>query len=196
MNEDWWSDYYDTPSKGLAKGEISVVVAEITVNTRGYFESCVGHAYIGNPKMGPYVCSRLQMRAGFEPARGPDGRKVVGIYRKLIMVANVNAETSFRVPTFGIHIRGTTPTGNTNPFEIQFFLDTNGQVSDCSLIQFVGIHLEKHRQVVDPETVQHACGQVAIQLKPQPPRDKRGNPIPTTQNALVITDGPLETQNQ
>jgi len=20
MNEDWWSDYYDTPSKGLAKG--------------------------------------------------------------------------------------------------------------------------------------------------------------------------------
>ena len=86
---DWWSDYYDTPSKGLAPGELSVVVAEITVNKNGYFAGCTGHTYTGNPKMGPYVCSRLQMRAGFEPAHGPDGRKVIGVYRKLIIVANV-----------------------------------------------------------------------------------------------------------
>lgn len=95
MTTDWWSDYYDTPKQGLAVGELSVVLAEITVNTYGGFAGCVGHVYTGNPQMGPYVCSRLKMRAVFKPARAPDGRKVVGIYRKLIIVANVRKETAF-----------------------------------------------------------------------------------------------------
>src|SRR5437868_4424923 len=76
MSTDWWSDYYDTPERGLAPGEMSLVVAEMTVNTAGYMQSCIGHTYVGNPQMGPYVCSRLKMRAVFDPARGPDGRKV------------------------------------------------------------------------------------------------------------------------
>jgi hypothetical protein len=29
-----------------------------------------------------------------------------------------------------------------------------------------------------------------------PSRDKRGNPIPTAQNALVIIGGPVESHNQ
>lgn len=196
LTSDWWSDYYDTPSKGLAQGELSVVVAEITVNKNGYFAGCVGHSYTGNPKMGPYVCGRLQMRAGFEPARGPDGRKVIGVYRKMIIVANVNKTTTFRMPSFGIHIPGPAPTASDNPFEIQFYLDPNGQVSDCSLIDSVGINLEKHKQVVDPATVQRACAEVPLQLKPVPPHDKGGAAIATSQNALVTIEKSVEQHNQ
>src|SRR5438045_2354541 len=97
MTTDWWSDYYDTPSQGLALGEMSLVVAEMTINTHGYISGCDGHAYAGNPQMGPYVCSRLRQRAVFEPARAPDGRKVTGVYRKLIVTANVTKETKFRI---------------------------------------------------------------------------------------------------
>jgi hypothetical protein len=196
MTTDWWSDYYDTPTQGLAAGEMSLVVAEMTVNKSGYMQSCIGHTYVGNPQMGTYVCSRLKMRAGFEPARGPDGRKVIGIYRKLITVANVTKVTNFRAPNFGIHIPASAQSSSENPFEIQFYLDANGQVSDCSLVDSVGIHLEKHKQVVDPAAVQRACAEIPVQLKPVPPRDKNRNPIPTAQNALVIIDKPVDPHNQ
>jgi hypothetical protein len=196
MTTDWWSNYYDTPAQGLAPGEMSLVVAEMTVSQSGYIAGCVGHAYLGNPQMGPYVCSRLKMRAVFKPARGPDGRKVIGIYRKLISVANVKTETQFRVPNFGIHVRAPAGSAKDNPFEIQFYLGANGQVSDCSLIDAVGLNLERHKQVVDPATVQRACAEIPNQLKPVPPRDKHGNPVPTAQNALVIIGGPVESHNQ
>ena len=196
MTNDWWSNYYDTPSRGLAPGELSVVLAEITVSPRGSFAGCTGHVYAGNPRMGPYVCSRLKMRAIFEPARGPDGKKVTGIYRKSIIVANVRNPTHFRVPSFGIHIRAPATSASDNPFEIQFFLDANGNVSHCSLIETIGLNLERHKQVVDPVAVQRACAEVSTQLKPAPPRDKRGIPIATVQNALVIVDGPVVDSNQ
>jgi hypothetical protein len=193
---DWWSDYYDRPGQGLTRGELSVVVAEITVNTRGYFAGCVGRVYAGNPQMGPYVCGRLKMRAEFEPARGPDGRKITGIYRKLIIVANVNKETQFRAPDFGIRIAARPGDAKDNPFEIQFYLDASGKVSDCSLVDSVGLNLAKHKQVVDPALVQLACGEIPNQLKPLPPRDTHGNPFPTVQNALVITGGLSDLHNQ
>jgi hypothetical protein len=196
MTTDWWSNYYDTPARGLAPGEASLVVAEITVNTSGYVASCVGRAYLGNPQMGPYVCSRLKMRAVFKPARGPDGRRVIGIYRKLIVVANVKAETRFRAPNFGIHIPASAASAKDNPFEIQFYLDANGRVSDCSLIDAIGLNLERHVQVVDPTIVQRACAEIPSQLRPVPPRDKHGNPVPTAQNALVIIGGPVDSHNQ
>ena len=195
MTVDWWSDYYDTPSQGLRTGELSVVVAEITVNKYGYFDNCVGHVYTGNPQMGPYVCSRLRMRAVFEPAHGPDGRKVIGVYRKLIAVANVRQTTRYKAPRFGIHIPGPSPKASNNPFEIQFYLDAGGQVSDCSLVDAVGINLERHKQSVDPAIVQRACAAIPVQLNPVPPRDRNGRPIPTAQNALVIVDEPVEPHN-
>ena len=195
MTQDWWSNYYDAPGKGLAPGELSVVVAEMMVSTNGYMMACNGRVYTGNPQMGPYVCSRLRNRALFRPARGPDGHKIAGIYRKVIMVANVKKDTAFRAPNFGIHVPGAAPVSD-NPFEIQFYLSANGRISDCSLIDSVGINLERHKQVVDPATVQRACAEIAVQLKPIPPRDKTGNAIPTTQNALVIVDTPVEPHNQ
>jgi hypothetical protein len=196
MTTDWWSNYYDTPSKGLAPGEMSLVVAEMTVNTHGYIAACVGHAYAGNPQMGPYVCSRLRQRAVFEPARGPDGRKVVGVFRKLIVVANVTKTATFRMPNFGIHVEGSGQNAGANPVEIQFYLDANGNVSDCSLIDSVGINLEKHKQVVDPAIVQRACAELRLQLKPVPPRDSHGVPVATSQNALVIVGRSVDPHNQ
>jgi len=195
MTTDWWSNYYDTPRRGLAPGEMSVVVAELTVNQRGGVAGCVGRPYLGNPQMGPYVCSRLRMRAAFDAARGPDGRKMMGVYRKLTVVANVKEETTFRVPNFGIRIRGAAQSTSENPFEIQFYLAENGQVSHCSLIEAVGINLLRHKQVVDAAIVQRACAEVATQLKPVPPRDSKGNPIATVQNALVVVEKPVEPRN-
>lgn len=194
MATDWWSNYYDIPSKGLAPGELSLVVAEITVNKRGAFEGCVGRVYLGNPNMGPYVCSRLKLRALFKPARASDGSKIYGVYRKLIVVANVRETTRYRTPRFGIHLpSGTTPSHN--PFEIQFHVGTDGTVSDCSLIESVGINLERRKQVVDPALVQSACAEVASQLKPAPARDKDGQAVPSVQNALVAVDRPIEPDN-
>jgi hypothetical protein len=196
MPQDWWSNYYDTPAQGLAPGELSVVVAEMTVNTHGYMAGCTGRVYTGNPQMGPYVCSRLKMRAVFDPARGPDGRKMTGIYRKLITVANVRTPTQFKSPIFGIHVPASGGSASDNPFEIQFYLDANGQVSDCSLTDSVGLNLMKHKQVVDPGVVLRGCAAIAAQLKPVPPRDKHGNAIPTVQNALVIVDRGIDSDNQ
>ena len=196
MTVDWWSDYYDTPTKGLAKGELSVVVAEMTINKHGYFDNCVGKVYAGNPQMGPYVCSRLRMRAVFEPAHGSDGRKVIGVYRKLIVVANVREDTQFKAPQFGIRIPGPAPQSSENPFEIQFYLNEAGQVSDCTLIDSIGINLLKHKQVVDPALVQRACAEIPVQLKPVPPVGKNGKPIPTAQNALVVVEKGIVQHNQ
>lgn len=196
MSTDWWSDYYDTPTQGLAPGEFSVVVAEITVNKHGGFDGCTGHAYTGNPQMGPYVCSRLKKRALFKPALGPDGQKVIGIYRKLIIVVNAKGEVHFHAPTFGIAVNANGANVSDNPVEIQFYLDENGRISDCSLIDQVDIHLLRHKQVVDPAVVQRACAEVPLQLKPTPPRDERGRAIPTTQNALVeVMDVPMRANN-
>jgi len=196
MTSDWWSDYYDRPAKGLALGELSVVVAEMTVNRRGYIDNCVGHTYAGNPQMGPYVCSRLKMRAVFDPARGADGQKITGVYRKLIIVANVHKTTNFVAPRFGIHVPSSAASATDNPFEIQFYLDPNGQVSDCSPIDSVGINLLRHKQIVDPSIVARACAEIPGQLKPVPPRDRHERPVATVQNALVIIDRPVEPHNQ
>ncbi len=193
---DWWSDYYDTPSKGLASGELSMVVAEITVNKRGYFDNCVGRVFTGNPKMGPYVCSRLKLRGMFKPARASDGSKAFGVYRKLITVANVTKDTQFRAPPFGIRVPGPGPSVSDNPFEIQFQVGVDGRISDCSLVDSVGINLERHKQVVDPSLVQRACGEVPLQLRPAPPRDQKGNLVLSVQNALVVTDRPIIPRNQ
>lgn len=196
MTIDWWSPVYDTPSRGLAPGEASLVVAEITVNKFGGFAGCVGRAYIGNPQMGPYVCSRLKMRAKFAPARGPDGRKAIGIYRKLIVTANVQRNSvSFRVPVFGINIPGPAKPTPTPPFEIQFYLDAAGRVSHCSLIDAVGISLEREKQIVGPDLVAQACAAVPAQMKLVPPRDKQGQPIPTVQNGLVVVGNMAEGRN-
>jgi hypothetical protein len=185
MTTDWWSDYYDTPSSGVAPGGLSLVVAEILVDKHGGFADCTGHVYSGNPQMGPYVCSRLKLRGEFKAARDPSGQKVMGVYRKLIIVANVKDDTRFHAPNFGIRVRSNGTKVSDNPFEIQFYLDENGRVSDCSLVDQVDINLLRHKQVVDPAVVQRACAEVPLQLKPTPPRDKDGHPIPTTQNALV-----------
>lgn len=195
MVTDWWSNYYDTPSKGLARGELSVVVAEITVNKRGYIDGCLGHVYAGNPKVGPYVCSRLKLRGMFKPARASDGSKVIGVYRKLIILANVTKETRFEAPRFGIRILSSSGNASENPFEIQFQLEPNGQVSDCSLIEAVGINLEQRRQIVDPALVRRACAEVSTQLKPKPPRDKKGNAVTSVQNALVSIDRAVVPDN-
>jgi len=199
MTTDWWSNYYDTPARGLAPGEISLVVAEIAVTKHGGFGGCVGRAYLGNPKMGPYVCSRLKMRARFKPARGPDGSKVVGVYRKMITVANLAPDGSstftFKTPQFGISVPAEPGITSDSPFEIQFHLAANGQISDCSLIEEVGINLERHKQIVDPRSVERACAAIPVQLKPVPPRDKRGNFLPTTQNALVTIGGASTSHN-
>lgn len=199
MTTDWWSNYYDTPKQGLALGEVSLVVAEITVNKYGGVDWCAGKAFVGNPQMGPYVCSRLKMRAKFKPARGPEGRKVVGIFRKMITVANLVPDGSstfrFKTPQFGISVPAEPGVTDDSPFEIQFYLAADGQVSHCSLIEEVGINLERHKQNVDPRTVERACAQVTAQLKPVPPRDKRGNPIPTSQNALVTVGGISTSHN-
>lgn len=196
MTIDWWSYVYDTPSRGLAPGEASLVVAEIMVNKYGAFAGCTGRAYTGNPQMGPYVCSRLQKRATFEPARGPDGRKIIGVYRKMIVTANVQRDTvRFPVPVFGISIPGSRDGVPTPPFEIQFYLDVAGQASHCSLVETVGINLEREKQNVAPALVAAACAAVPAQLKPVPPRDKKGQPIATVQNGLVIVGGAVETRN-
>ncbi len=165
MTTDWWSDYYDWPTQGLAPNEISVVVADIEVNTYGGFAGCVGHSLIGNPQMGAYVCSRLKMRATFKPARGPNGKKITGVYRKVITVANVRNETRFKIPNFGIRIHQSAANGGDNPFEIQFYLDSNGAVSDCSLIDFVGINAEKHKQIADPKAVDEACAKIPVYVE-------------------------------
>lgn len=199
MKTDWWSNYYDTPARGLAPGEISLVVAEITVNKYGGVDGCSGNAFVGNPQMGPYVCSRLKMRAKFKPARDPEGKKVVGIFRKMITVANLVPDGSstfrFKAPRFGISVPAEPGVTDDSPFEIQFYLAADGQVSHCSLIEEVGINLERHKQNVDPRTVERACTQVPVQLKPVPLRDKRGNPIPTSQNALVTVGGVSTSHN-
>lgn len=195
MRTSWWFEKYDTPTHGLAPGELSLVVAEITVNDRGAFAGCLGHVYAGNPQMGPYVCSRLEKRAEFQPARGPQGRKIFGVYRKLIIVANVKADSTFRAPIFGIHVPGPANASD-NPFEIQFFVDSNGEVSDCSLVERVGLDMDRHKQSVEPATVQRACAAVPLQLKPVPPRDKHGEPIATAQNALVQIDSSIKAKNQ
>ena len=199
MTTDWWSNHYDTPKKGLAPGEVSLVVAEITVTQRGAVGACVGRAYVGNPQMGPYVCSRLKLRAKFRPARDPEGKKVVGIYRKMITVANLapdgSSTFSFKTPRFGISVPAEPGVTSDSPFEIQFYLAADGQMSSCSLIEEVGINLERHKQNVDPRTVERACAQVPVQLKPVPPRDKGGNPMPTAQNALVTVGGVSTSHN-
>lgn len=196
MTTDWWSNLYDTPSKGIAAGELSVVVAEITVDRRGYFDGCVGRVQTGNPKMGPYVCSRLKQRALFKPARSSDGNKVIGVYRKLIVVANAREPTRFRMPQFGIRVAGSGENASHNPFEIQFYLGADGQVADCSRVEAVGINLEKRRQVVHPDLVRRACAEVPVQLKPVPPRDKKGAAMATVQNALVSIGGVVDPRNQ
>ncbi|MEO7865680.1 MAG: hypothetical protein ABIR63_07445 [Sphingomicrobium sp.] len=188
MTTDWWSPVYDYPRRGLAPGEVSLVVAEITVNKYGGFAGCVGHAYLGNPQMGPYVCSRLQKRGEFEAARGPDGKKVIGIYRKLIAVANIQDDSfSYRVSNYGVAIPLPVDSSPVEEFEIQFFLDASGRIQDCSLIDAVDINLFRTKQVVEPGLVSAACAMVPVQMKPVPPRDHKGQPIPTTQNALFNT---------
>ena len=202
MTTDWWSNNYDTPEQGLAPGEVSLIVAEITVSKRGHFAGCTGKAYLGNPQMGPYVCSRLKLRARFEPARGPDGERIVGVYRKMITVANIETDFTdrrktygFRAPAFGIGIPASVGGSSDSPFEIQFYLAADGQVRDCSLIESVGINLERHKQSVEPAAVERACAEIPAQLKPVPLRDKGGNAIPSVQNALVIVGGAAKAHN-
>lgn len=195
MTTDWWSAHYDTPTKGLAPGEISLVVAEITVTRHGGFGGCVGRVYMGNPQMGPYVCSRLKKRAKFKPARTADGTPVVGVYRKMITVANVREEISFRAPKFGIWVPALEGSVSESPFEIQYYLSAEGRVSDCSLVEAVGINLERRPQLVDPRVVARACAEVMSQLKPVPPRDRQGLAVPSVQNALVISGGTAGSHN-
>jgi len=186
MTDDWWSYVYDFPTRGIKLGELSVVEAEILVNKRGTFKECVGHVHIGNPQMGPYVCSRLKKRGMFDPARGPDGKRMFGVYRTLIVNANVTEDTTFKV-TRPSNIRLKAQGHEFEDFEIQFMLDASGRVSDCSLIEEIGLHLYRHKQIVEPALVESACAAIPSQMHPVPPKDKNGAPIATVQNALVVS---------
>ena len=71
---DWWSNYYDTPARGLAPGEFSVVVAEITV---ALHQSKTG--WIGQSKRADEQALGIDQRAPDPFAGGRKHREAIGI---------------------------------------------------------------------------------------------------------------------
>lgn len=187
MTGDWWSNHYDMPRRGIRPGEASVVEAEITVDPNGHWLACVGHPHVGNPQMGPYVCDRLKKRAHFLPARDAAGNKAAGKFREIVTLANVTTERfSLRWPdSIGLGVDAPT----SGQFQIQFALSADGTVSQCSLIEEIGINLRKHRQVVDPQTVERACAALPGKARGLVALDKAGQPVASVQNMHVFAHG-------
>lgn len=189
MTNDWFSPVYDWPKTGLRPNELLVVEAEITVNPRGYMQSCTGHVYSGIPAMGPYVCSRLRLRNVFEPARDAEKHRIYGVYRNFIILFSGSRNTKefpkdYRHSDFDIAV----PAGSklsTHYFIIQFAVDAQGRPSHCSLVAQAGFGLGRHRQEIAPAIVERACADVPLNLHVAPTRDGSGNAVPSVQNATV-----------
>lgn len=185
MQYDWFSPVYDFPKKGLRPNELSITEAEITVNKRGYIENCTGHVLSGNPRMGSYICERLNQRDVFDPARDPQGQRLYGIFRQFVVLCDCETlPKDYRSTNFDIAV----PSGSadqTKRFMIQFAVDTEGRASSCSLVRKVGFGIYQTKQKVDPAIVAQACRELTSKMRLGPARDRTGVAVPSVQNANV-----------
>jgi hypothetical protein len=178
--DSWISPAIDFPRSGVPKDTLVMNAIEVTVNRYGRPEGCRVYASIGNPKMAPYTCRLIQLRAMFKPARDESGRRAYGVYRNRLYwylsdkreLPKVERAGDFQVP-----IDHAPPGEAKLPFHelIEFVVDENGQVRDCK-----GAGDWK-----DPSFASIACKQLPTRFSIAPARTRQGKAVASVQLATV-----------
>jgi hypothetical protein len=178
FSDSWIEPYFDWPEGAVQEGTYTAVSFELTVNPYGGIVGCKVTNVVGREGMGELTCRLLRVRARFDPARDPSGKRLHGIYRNTIVWwAPKESQTGWHPPEYAQYkvTVDRLPTGaDGRPAYIQFFVDAQGQASACS-------PEGKERR----ELAAIACQRLGAVFKSEPARDRSGRPVDSVQDAKV-----------
>ncbi len=177
-SDSWIEPYFDWPEGAVQQGTYTAVSFELTVNPYGGIVGCKVTNVVGREGMGELTCRLLRVRARFDPARDPSGRRLHGVYRNtMVWWAQEDGQTGWRPPEYAqykVTADRLPPDAKTRTAYIQFFVDTQGQASGCS-------PEGKDRR----ELATIACERLGPVFKSEPAHDRRGRAVDSVQDAKV-----------
>lgn len=178
--DSWLSPAIDFPISGINADSYTQVAVELTVDPHGGAFDCRAKVVAGNSGMAAYTCKLLKVRALFDPARDPSGRRMYGVDREMfnwVMIDKLKPPFSIpRSAHFELKVPHLPPGTKQPAFgRIQFAVDVGGNASACSPAKD-----EKERALAEL-----ACAALGENFHVEPARDRKGQPVASVQNADV-----------
>jgi len=181
-SDSWIVPYLDWPRSGVPKGTYTAASVELTVNSYGGVSGCKVVKVVGAAGMGDLTCDLLRVRARFDPARDPSGRRLWGIYRTRIIwwAPEDDMAKDWRPPAdanYQVTVDAL-PSSAKRPAVawIQFAVDKTGQASGCNGVSEAD---------EDREFAQLACERLGPTFKSEAALDRGGRPVDSVQTATV-----------
>lgn len=129
-----WFTFDDYPMKAFEKKQEGVTQFELLISPQGKVEQCNIVASSGSEELDKTTCYLATRRAQFNPARGPDGQPVFGVYRSQALWAiPENKISSTAGPDLEISLNQL-PAGTAEPpvVKLAYAVDAQGKASSCT----------------------------------------------------------------
>jgi hypothetical protein len=176
----WIVAYWDFPKNAVDVNTYTSVAAVLTVSPHGGVSSCTAKVTAGDARMADYTCKLLRVRAHYEPARDPSGRRLYGIDRERIawyLAKDGKARTDIPVPSdYRVTVDKLPDGAKAAAADIQFAVDQAGHATECR---------PYGDSESEPHLAQMACEALGPSFTAAPARDRKGQPVISVQSASV-----------
>lgn len=174
-----WFEFRDYPMKAFEKKHEGVTKFELLVAPDGSIANCTVTGSAGRDDLDETTCFLTTKRVRFNPARGPEGQPVYGVYRSQAIWA-LPERTIPAAPGPDLEVSlNQLPAGTTEPpvVKLAYSVDAQGNPSSCSLMASA----QKQPQVL----VELGCRELIAKTPRQPVTGPNGQPVPAVKTAAV-----------
>lgn len=174
-----WFTFDDYPMKAFEKHWEGVTGIELLVSPDGSVASCTVTQPSGHAVLDEETCKLARIRGRFQPARGPNGEAVYGVYKSHVTWAmpghSLNAASAADLEVSLNRL----PAGTTQPaaVAVAYALDAQGHASGCAAMP----DSPKQPDIL----VQLGCKQLIAKDAGAPVTGPSGAPVPAVKTGAV-----------
>lgn len=174
-----WFTFDDYPMKAFEKNQEGVTQFELLISPTGKIAECKVTVSSGSEELDRTTCRLANKRAQFNPARGPDGQAVFGVYRSQALWAIPDNRITANIgPDLEVSVNQL-PAGTTEPpvVKLAYAVDAQGKASGCTLMP---------SSLKQPAVlVELGCRELLSKAGVAPVVGPAGQPVPAVRTAAV-----------
>ena len=174
-----WFEFRDYPMKAFEKKAEGVTQFELLIAPDGRIAGCTITGSSGDASLDRATCFLTRKRVKFNPARGPGGQPVYGVYRSQAVWA-LPERTIKANPGPDLEVSlNKLPAGTAEPpvVKLAYALDAQGRPSSCTVMP----SSVKQPQVL----VEVGCKELLTRVTGKPVVGPDGHPVPAVSTAAV-----------